>query len=225
MRAALLLFLVAVPQEKKSHDIPFELNNHIILVKAEINGKADLLFIFDTGASETVITPETAKALGIKGTPAGGGMEAGKADVVKLGDAAVKNIQVVIWDPPQAQPLKQVGVNYAGILGYSFISEWLVTLDYKKKIIRLAPHDEATPSKEAIVLGAKFDGTKVVEIEKGSKAEKAGLKKDDDVYKVNGLSVDKASEIAKIAEIAKAGDELKLSVNRGKEKKEVKVVK
>jgi hypothetical protein len=217
--AALLL---APAQESKSHEIPFELNNHIILVKGEINGKADLTLIFDTGASETVITPETAKALGIKGTPAGNGMETGKADSLKLGGALVKNVMVVIWDPPQAQPLKQVGVDYAGILGYSFISEWLVTLDYKAKKILLTPHG-AEPSKEATVLGAKLDGTKVVDVEKGSKAEKAGLKKDDDLYKVNGLSVDKAAEVAKIVEIAKTGDELRFGVNRGKEKKELKV--
>ena len=134
-------------------------------------------------------------------------------------------VWVVVWDPPQAQPLKQVGVNYAGILGYSFISEWLLTLDYKAKKILLTPHGGGEPSKEATILGAKLDGTRVVDVEKGSKAEKAGLKKDDDLFKVNGLSVDKAAEIAKIVEIAKTGDELKFSVNRGKEKKEIKAAK
>jgi len=219
-----LALLLLLPQDSTSHEIPFELNNHIILVKADLNGKAGLTFVFDTGASETVITPETAKALEIKGTPAGNGMETGRADSIKLGDAVVKNITVVIWDPPQAQPLKQLGVNYAGILGYSFISEWLVTLDYKAKKILLTPHD-AKPATTAAVFGASIDGTKVTAVEKGSAAEKAGLKKDDDLWRVNGLSVDKASEIAAIVGLAKKGDELRFSVNRGKDKKEVKLSK
>ncbi len=223
LRLAAIALLFVSPQDKP-HEIPFELTNHIILVKGEINGKGPQTFVFDSGASETIVTPETAEALGIKGSPAGNGMTAGRAETVSLGGATVKNVQVVIWDPPQAQPLKQLGVTYNGILGYSFLSQFLVTLDYRRKVITLAPHD-AAPAKETSAFGARFDGTKVKDVEKGSKAEKAGLKKDDDVYRVNGLSIDKASELGAIVTIAKSGDELRFSVNRGKEKKELRLAK
>lgn len=224
---ALCLLLLAAPsgQDPDPHTIPFELKNHIILVKAEVNGKGPYTLVFDSGASETILTPDTAKALELKTEPAGNGMDAATVDSVSAGGAAVKNLRLLVWDPPQAAPLKQLGIDYHGILGYSFLSEFLITLDYRAKTITLRRHDAAPRASRAELHGAAVEKSKVVSVEKGSKAERAGLREGDDVYKVNGLSVDDAAEIAVLWTLAKPGDELRIGVMRGTERREIRLAK
>src|SRR6185295_378572 len=46
--------------------IPLELANDLIVLKVRVNSSRPLHFIFDTGASVSVIDPQSAKALGLR---------------------------------------------------------------------------------------------------------------------------------------------------------------
>lgn len=125
---------------KESWILKFKTVNNIIMVEGAVNGKGPYMFIFDSGATETIVTPELAAELDLKGEKIQSGLgptEKVKLDSLKAGDAEVKGLNVFVLDPPQAQPLKMLGGHYHGILGAPFLRRFKITLDYKAKQIRL----------------------------------------------------------------------------------------
>jgi len=129
----------------------------IILVDAKVNGKGPFNFAVDTGASGTVISKQTAEALGVsqneatpkKGHCCGGEMDASLVTVksVEVGDIKVRDIQVAIMDLSAIS--KAVGTNLEGIIGYNFMKDYQVIIDYpnnrisfeKAHIHQLQKHD------------------------------------------------------------------------------------
>lgn len=118
----------------------------LIFVAVEINGQP-MSMVFDTGAEATVINSSRLGKLGLTpfGTFATG---AGGGDVVlsyvqgvttKLGGATTSDqiVAAVLLDPLEA-PLQR---KLDGILGYDFISRFVVEIDYKNQ--RMTLHDRA----------------------------------------------------------------------------------
>jgi clan AA aspartic protease (TIGR02281 family) len=110
----------------------------IIIVKAKVNGKGPFDFAVDTGASVTALSKELAENLGVsenigtqkKGHCCSGELDMGMANVksVEIGDTEVRDIQVAIMDLSSiSEALKK---NLAGIIGYSFMKDYKVTIDY-----------------------------------------------------------------------------------------------
>lgn len=135
-------------QEDRAGDtVSFELKSNIIFVKGSLNGAEDLAFILDTGASVTVLKPATARRLDILKPGERGGSLLGmpsfkKVESIGLGQAQVKNLPVAVMAVPQADlPLALQGINYDGILGYNYLSQFVMTIDYKKKTVQLVPND------------------------------------------------------------------------------------
>lgn len=121
----------------KPSEVPFELGGKVVFLKAEINGKGPYRLILDTGATETVITPPVAKALGIKTTPVTAAQRRGTVQSLAVGSAIATNLGVYVFDPPQALSLRlDSGLDYHGLLGYTFISRFLTTIDYTKSTVR-----------------------------------------------------------------------------------------
>jgi predicted aspartyl protease len=111
--------------------IPFRVEGRVVFVKATLNGGKPLPFIVDTGATETVITPPTARQAGLKVFDAGS--RHGKAGVrsLAIGNAVLRDFTAFIFDPPQAIPLRlNQGVDYRGLVGYPFLSRFVTTFDY-----------------------------------------------------------------------------------------------
>jgi predicted aspartyl protease len=133
-------------EEGGSHVVTFnQLPRYgLIFLQAKINGSAPMTFLFDSGAEETILTPATARKLGIKGGPVRqttvGPAQSAVANSIDVGGSELKNVPVVICDPPQAQMLKHVGQHYDGILGRSFFNKFKITLDYRTKQIKLTPN-------------------------------------------------------------------------------------
>lgn len=129
-------------------EVPFDVAGRVILVKASVAGSAPMTFIVDTGATETILTPTAARRLGINWTSAGG--DQGKALVksVSVSNAVVNDLTVYILDPPQALPLRlDTGVDYAGLIGYTFLSRFVTTIDYGVSRIRFARASSARPAR------------------------------------------------------------------------------
>jgi predicted aspartyl protease len=124
-------------------EVPFELGGKVMFLKATINGKGPYRLILDTGATETVITPPVAKALGVRTTPVTAAQSKGVVPSLAVGGAAVTNFGVYVFDPPQAIALRlDAGLDYHGLLGYTFISRFLTTVDYGRNRVRF----DALPS-------------------------------------------------------------------------------
>ena len=122
-----------------------ESGKRIITVDAMVNGKGPFNFVVDTGASHTVISNQTAEKLGLDnslpgccesatGRPArgAGGPVAARAttvESVEVGDVEVKNVEVALID------LTSLDRNWDGIIGYTFMKDYKVVIDYPKQEI------------------------------------------------------------------------------------------
>lgn len=121
-------------------NIPLEIDNNIILIKVSVNGSRPLRFIFDTGASHSGIDSQRAAELGLKsegearGTATGGAVQGTYATGVTLAvSGAEVPGQTVFLFPFPTVP----GFEFDGVVGYDFINEFVVEIDYLKKIMNL----------------------------------------------------------------------------------------
>lgn len=120
--------------------IPLEIDNNLILLRVSVNNSKPLRFIFDTGASHTIIDAKRASELGLKtqgvarGTASGGPIQGAyiKGVSVSVQGAAVSN-QVIGSIPLPVIP----GFEFDGVIGYGFIKEFVVEIDYLSKTMNL----------------------------------------------------------------------------------------
>jgi predicted aspartyl protease len=117
-------------------EIPVDLTGRVIVLKAYLNDRGPYRLILDTGATETVLTPATAKALGVR---AG---RFGTLDSVACGTAVTRHLPVYIDDPPQALSLRlDHGVDYHGILGQSFLKQFTTRIDYRRQTVEFTTNE------------------------------------------------------------------------------------
>jgi predicted aspartyl protease len=116
----------------------------LLLVDAHANGQGPFQFAIDTGTSTTAIAPELAQHLGLKSSPVGplttGGAQvnvtAGTLESFKVGRAGVDDLVVVVADF-FAMLSQAVGAKLDGIVGYNFLRNFRVVMDYPSEKFRL----------------------------------------------------------------------------------------
>ena len=113
-----------------------------LLVEARLNGRFSGVFLLDTGASYCVITPATARRLGLDredatraitlATPTGE-IEAPLMTLksIEVANARAGQVSVVVY-PAVEEPL-------AGILGLSFLSQFEFAVDARRRVLKLRP--------------------------------------------------------------------------------------
>ncbi|MCW3977260.1 MAG: retroviral-like aspartic protease family protein [Candidatus Bathyarchaeota archaeon] len=116
----------------------------IITVKGTINGNGPFNFIFDTGASMTIIEKETAEKLGLcdkahttrNALGAGGVLVSSMLNVesIKVDDVEARNLQVGVLDLSNVSKCGCIG-EFGGIIGYNFTKDYRVIIDYPKQEI------------------------------------------------------------------------------------------
>jgi hypothetical protein len=124
----------------RAAEIPFELDGNNILLRVRVNNSNPLRFILDTAASVTVINPARAAELRLKtegqvrGRGTGGAFQASLIKGVSLTVLGVTvSNQLIAAVPFGAFPCFQID----GILGYDFINEFAVEIDYQNKFLNL----------------------------------------------------------------------------------------
>jgi hypothetical protein len=123
--------------------IPLELANDLIVLKVRVNSSRPLHFIFDTGASVSVIDPQSARALGLRAKgklnldATGGPVQSGLVGPVSLSLAGVtvfrQTLATIDLDP--FAPL--FGYKIDGIIGYDFINNFVIEIDYAAGLMNL----------------------------------------------------------------------------------------
>jgi predicted aspartyl protease len=111
------------------------------MVKAKVNSKGPFNFAIDTGACVTAISKRTAEKLGIsqnhsipkKGHGCCGDIDMSLIPVksVQVGDVKVKNLQVALIDLSAIS--EGLGIDVEGIIGYSFMRDYRVIIDYPSR--------------------------------------------------------------------------------------------
>jgi predicted aspartyl protease len=128
-------------------EIPIRLANPakpLILVDVHANGRGPFQFAIDTGTSTTAITPELAKQLDISTSPVGAGTTGGAAvdfhagllQSFQLGGAKIDNMAVVVADF-FTMLSAAVGAKLDGIVGYNFLRNYKVVIDYLGETLTL----------------------------------------------------------------------------------------
>ena len=116
----------------------------LILVDVHANGRGPFQFAIDTGTSTTAITPELAKQLGVATSPidpatTGGAQVAVTAGVLpsfQVGSARIDDLNVVVGDF-FAMLSNVIGTKLDGIVGYNFLRNYKVALDYPNETLSL----------------------------------------------------------------------------------------
>jgi hypothetical protein len=116
----------------------------LILVEVHANGSGPFQFAIDTGTSTTAITPELAKELAVASSPIGVGTTAGAHVAVTagmlqsfmVGGAKIDNMAVVVADF-FAMLSSAVGAKLDGIVGYNFLRNYKVVIDYPNEKLSL----------------------------------------------------------------------------------------
>jgi predicted aspartyl protease len=140
--------------------VPLQIVNRLPLVGAVLNHKEYVTLLLDTGATNTMLTPETARRLRIH-PPADapkqmavvtGGQEVecvlAQLSSITVGQAVVENVQVGVALVLPEEPLVD------GVLGGDFLQRFTVTLDYAASRLRLDPQPGApAPSPPSTAAG------------------------------------------------------------------------
>jgi hypothetical protein len=198
--------------------VGFQLRDGVILVETTVNGKGPFTFVVDTGAGMTVLKPETAGKLGL-------GERIVEVDSIAVGKAAAKKVKVAVAGVPDGCD---------GVLGYTFLSRFVSTIDYRAGTIRLAPADDTPgatlgfsyrtiPDDLANEIGLE-GGLEVRAVAAGGPAAKGGLRKGDIIREVNGKRVDTAGQYRALLATIKPGDAVALKVVRDRKDAEVKLM-
>lgn len=145
-------------------EVPAEIAGKVVFVKGTVNERGPMTLILDTGATETVLTPQAAEKADIRSPgPASQAIKKGLARSVEVGEAKVANLTLHVFDPPQALSLRlDKGINYHGILGYTFLSRFVTTIDYRRQKVRFESTASARREDERAAVAA---GRQVVPVQ------------------------------------------------------------
>jgi predicted aspartyl protease len=135
------------PRTSPLAEVPLRLahpSKPLIVVPVTVGGSGPHPFVLDTGASACVIAGSLAAQLGIRSevaramTGGGGTIASGAANVSSLAveGARVSNVTVAVADFLGALS-QAVGTELLGIVGYNYLREFLVTIDYPGGTLRL----------------------------------------------------------------------------------------
>ena len=124
--------------------VPIQASRGVWIAHVTLNDRQTARFLVDTGASVTLLSPALAKLLSLRPYTGGpttalqtvAGQTSGASVVIssiRLGDAEARDVPGVIHEP---------GFEVDGILGNSFLSRFLITLDADRHLLHLRP---ATP--------------------------------------------------------------------------------
>jgi len=116
----------------------------LILVEVHANGLGPFQFAIDTGTSTTAITPELAKQLGLSHSPIGSGttpgahvdVTAGNLKSFQVGGARIEDMTVIVADFFRMLS-EAIGAKLDGIVGYNFLRNYQVVLDYPNELLSL----------------------------------------------------------------------------------------
>ena len=119
--------------------------NPLILVPTHVNGRGPYEFILDTGAGTSLLTPRLADRLGIAASVAREGRGAAgrvpvamaRVESLAIGEARGGRYRGLTADVDRIGAA--VGHPIEGDIGYDFLKAFRLTLDYRRRVVRLAP--------------------------------------------------------------------------------------
>ncbi len=150
--------------------IPFRLINNHIYAAVKVDGKGPFMFIFDTGGVN-LITPPTAKTLGVRVTGAiqasgagKGHMQAGltKIDSLRIGAATIKSQPFIVLPLNAMSDVE--GVDETGMIGFETFRRFVTRIDYGRHLLELIRPSAFNPVDAGTPIPIRFNGN-TIEVE------------------------------------------------------------
>lgn len=155
--------------------------NPLLLVPATVNDRGPYTFILDTGAGASLLSPRLADELGVvangskEGTGAGGKVTVALSSLDSLAIGEARRAPMPIAITAEVDRIgAAVGARIDGDVGFDFLKDYRVGIDYQKQIVRLlqgaydVPAAQptrsevafrlASPVKPLVLVGAFVDG-------------------------------------------------------------------
>lgn len=239
------------PTSKDAVVVPFEmLASKHMAVQIMVNGEGPFRVIFDTGAPFTLLSNKVSKKANIKFDKSkvrSGPLTLGgsySVEELKMGDALVKNIPVMVMDHPTVVAIAQFVGPVEGLLGFPFFARFRTTIDYKSKTMTLVPVDfepgnvlqdmtrmlmAPKNKKDVKTLSAstlwgldvakdkddETEGVNVVAVWPESPAAQAGLQKGDRLLLLDGSWTESTEDTWRAASQVSPGRAIELRIRRG----------
>jgi predicted aspartyl protease len=116
----------------------------LILIEVHLNDRGPFQFAVDTGTSTTTISPRVARELDLSTNPIGPVTTAGMAisisaarlEALRVGPAMMRHLDVLVGDF-LGMLSQAVGKQLDGIVGYNFLRNFRVTIDYPNESFAL----------------------------------------------------------------------------------------
>jgi hypothetical protein len=159
-------------------ELPMLFRGPMPAIEVKVNGKGPFLFAIDTGASgagrvdsslvEKLALPETGEVRGSDGSGANPrSMRLIQVDSLSVGDLEFRNLTLASRNYNVSPALPHID----GILGLGLFSDYLLTLDYATKRVRIAEGQLPAPDGAEILSYESRNGIPVVELQvSGAKA-------------------------------------------------------
>lgn len=148
--------MAARPFDHLNHtELPFDLVGNVIVIHAQ-SGEEGLDLILDTGASHSVITPQSVERLALETTSAhplfpdaaepGVGSEAiqfARIPHLEIGTLVLDDVDVAVMDmePLNARIQRLFNRRVDGALGFNVLASYRVTIDFPAQRIEIGPSE------------------------------------------------------------------------------------
>jgi len=139
--------------------MPFTFEHSSVIVKVKVDAKGPYNMLLDTGAEQSAVDLNTARELGLKLTPLGGGkvVATGKGEnantvflttlpQIELANLMAKDLLAAAIDFSRIS--ERIGIPINGVLGYNFLKNRVVQLDYPKRLVRFYSVSPVSKSKQ-----------------------------------------------------------------------------
>jgi predicted aspartyl protease len=132
-------------QQPQQTRLSFEVNANKIYLPVRVNNSGPYWFLLDTGSISNVVDTETAKKLAIRldrSFEASGGGEKtlrgaiGSNVILRIGDLEIRQGQIDV-EPVNGAISAAEGRTVEGLLGYDFLSRFVVHIDYIKRRLEI----------------------------------------------------------------------------------------
>jgi predicted aspartyl protease len=126
--------------------VPFELVRSLIILTATLGDASDLHFLIDTGGDPSAVDLSAARRLGLPlDTTVSGEASGVGGGRVKIYPAKITRLRIGTLDIPEIEALavdlssvsRRLGLEVAGILGFSFLQDRIVEIDFPGRRLRL----------------------------------------------------------------------------------------
>jgi len=150
--------------------VPFDYGQREILVKGRLNNGEELDFLFDTGASDTIIDRRVAAENyllkeGLAGMQALSGSVMTNTSTIgrlELGNLIVNDIEARILD--LSSQSRHLGRRLGGIIGTNVISKFVVGVDYGKNSLTFHDADSFSPTSDCAAVTFSRRSAPVVKV-------------------------------------------------------------